>query len=307
MINRILIRLKVLQIVYSYYQNGKGDLNVAEKELLFSLQKSYDLYFYYLLLITEITDLQKRLIDARKNKLLPSEEELNPDTRLINNRFAAQLAENETLRKQVDERKLSWADDEEFIRALLDKILASDIYQDYLKKENDSYATDKEFWRQVFKKFICNDETVDEHLEDKNIYWNDTDIVSSFALKTIKKFSEKNGSAQPLMPMFKDLDDKTFAINLFRQTILKGPEWRERVEKYLQNWEMERVAQMDMVILQTAMAEIFSFPTIPTNVTLNEYINAAKYFSTPKSGTFINGILNAIITELKKEGGLLKD
>ena len=245
MINRILIRIKVLQIVYSYYQNGNGDLKVAENELLFSLQKSYDLYHYYLLLITEVTNLQRRLIDIRRNKFMPSHDELNPNTRLINNRFAAQVADNAALRKYV---------------------------------------------------------------EDKSIYWNDDiDIIGTFAIKTIKRFDEKNGAEQPLLPMFKDLDDKAYAINLFRKTILKGPELRERINKHVKNWEAERLACMDMIIMQTALAEILTFPTIPTSVSLNEYIDAAKYYSTPKSGNFINGILDAIVNELKKEGTLLKD
>lgn len=308
MINRILIRIKVLQIVYSYYQNGNGDLKVAENELLFSLQKSYDLYHYYLLLITEVTNLQRRLIDIRRNKFMPSHDELNPNTRLINNRFAAQVADNAALRKYVDEQGLSWANDEEFIKSLLDLILASDIYESYLANEEDSYETDREFWRQVFKKLICGNEMVEEYLEDKSIYWNDDiDIIGTFAIKTIKRFEEKNGAGQPLLPMFKDLDDKAYAINLFRKTILKGPELRERINKHVKNWEAERLACMDMIIMQTALAEILSFPTIPTSVSLNEYIDAAKYYSTPKSGNFINGILDAIVNELKKEGTLLKD
>ena len=275
MINRILIRIKVLQIVYSYYQNGNGDLKVAENELLFSLQKSYDLYHYYLLLITEVTNLQRRLIDIRRNKFMPSHDELNPNTRLINNRFAAQVADNAALRKYVDEQGLSWANDEEFIKSLLDLILASDIYENYLANEEDSYETDREFWRQVFKKLICGNEMVEEYLEDKSIYWND------------------------------DID--IIGTNLFRKTILKGPELRERINKHVKNWEAERLACMDMIIMQTALAEILTFPTIPTSVSLNEYIDAAKYYSTPKSGNFINGILDAIVNELKKEGTLLKD
>ena len=164
MINRILIRIKVLQIVYSYYQNGNGDLKVAENELLFSLQKSYDLYYYFLLLIIEVTNLQRRILDTRKCKYMPTDEELNPNTRFVDNRFVAQLAENDTLKKYVDEQGLSWSNDEEFVKNVLDTILSSEIYAEYLKNEEDSYETDREFWRQIFKKVICGNEMIDEYL-----------------------------------------------------------------------------------------------------------------------------------------------
>ncbi len=181
----------------------------------------------------------------------------------------------------------------------MDTILNSEIYAEYLKNEEDSYETDREFWRQIFKKVICGNEMIEEYLEDKSIYWNDDiEIVETFALKTIKKFEEKKGSRQALLPMFKDL---------FRQSLLKGKEYRERIDKHMKNWETERIANMDLIIMQVALAEILSFPTIPISVTLNEYIDAAKYYSTPKSGTFINGILDSIVNELKKEKLLLKD
>lgn len=308
MINRILIRIKVLQIVYSYYQNGNGDLKVAENELLFSLQKSYDLYHYLLLLIVDVTQLQRRILETRKCKYMPTEAELNPNTRFIDNRFAAQLADNAALQKYLAEQGLTWSNDEEFVKSVLDLILSSDLYAAYLENPDDSYETDKEFWRAVFKKLICGNALIEEYLEDKSIYWNDDiEIVETFALKTIKQFDEKKGSKQPLLPMFKDMEDKSYAIKLFRQTLLKGKEYRERIDKHMKNWETERIANMDLIIMQVALAEILTFPTIPISVTLNEYIDAAKYYSTPKSGTFINGILDSIVSELKKEKLLLKD
>lgn len=308
MINRILIRIKVLQIVYSYYQNGNGDLKVAENELLFSLQKSYDLYHYLLLLIVDVTNLQRRILETRKCKYMPTEAELNPNTRFIDNRFAAQLEGNAALQKYLSEQGLTWSNDDEFVKSVLDLILSSDLYAAYLENPDDSYETDKEFWRAVFKKLICGNTFIEEYLEDKSIYWNDDiEIVETFTLKTIKQFEEKKGSKQPLLPMFKDLEDKSFAIKLFRQALLKGKEYRERIDKHMKNWETERIANMDLIIMQVALAEILTFPTIPVSVTLNEYIDAAKYYSTPKSGTFINGILDSIVSELKKEKLLLKD
>ncbi|HCC52530.1 MAG TPA: transcription antitermination factor NusB [Porphyromonadaceae bacterium] len=308
MINRILIRIKVLQIVYAYYQKGNNDLRVAENELLLSLRRSYDLYHYFLLLIVEVTRMYERLIEVRRNKYRPTDEEKNPDMRLQNNRLAAQIAENEDLQKYNKEHGISWVDDMDFVKKILETILKSDIYKEYVNSETDSYEADREFWRLVFKRIISNNEYVEDYLEEKSIYWNeDVDIIESFVVKTIKRFDEKAGSKQELIPMFYNNDDYDYVIKLFRQTLLHGDEYRERINKHMKNWESERVANMDLVIMQIAIAEILNFPTIPISVTLNEYIDAAKYYSTPKSGIFINGVLDSIIEELKTEKRLMKN
>jgi N utilization substance protein B len=293
--------------MYAYYLNGNNDLKTAENELLFSLQKSYDLYHYFLLLLIDLTNLQGRKVDNRRHKYRPSDDDLNPNMRLINNRFIAQLSANESLLHYVNERKLSWDNDQDFVKSLLEQILSSDIYAAYMENEDDSYETDKEFWRAVFKHLVCGNEMIVDHLEDKSIYWNDDiEIVQTFTLKTIKRFSEEEGGGQSLLPMFKDQEDRMFAIKLFRESLLHEGEYRERINKHTKNWETERVAHIDLIIMQVALAEIMTFPSIPVNVSLNEYIDTAKYYSTPKSGTFINGILDAIVDELKKEKLLLK-
>ena len=307
MINRILIRIKVLQIVYAYYQKGAKDLRVAENELLLSLRRSYDLYHYLLLLIVDVTRMYERMIEAKRNKYRPTEEERNPDMRILNNRLVQQIAGNEALSKYAKEHGISWADDTDFVKKVLEIITESDVYADYLQNETDNYEIDKEFWRLVFKRLISNNEYVEEYLEEKCIYWNDdVDIIESFVIKTIKRFEEHAGNKQELMPMFINNDDYDFVIQLFRQTLLHGEEYREIINRHSKNWEMERVAPMDLLIMQVALAEIMSFPTIPISVTLNEYIDAAKYYSTPKSSTFINGVLDSIVAELKAENRLLK-
>ena len=308
MINRILIRIKVLQIVYAYYQKDANDLKVAENELLLSLRRSYDLYHYFLLLIVDITHLYERIIEAKRNKYRPTDEELNPDMRLLNNRLSKQISENECLLKYVKEHGISWADDPDFVKKTLEMIMSSEIYSEYLKNKEDSYDVDKEFWRLVFKRIISNNEFIEDYLEEKSIYWNeDVDIIESFVIKTIKRFEENIGNKQELMPMFNSDDDYDYVIKLFRQTLLNGDKYRERIDKHMKNWESERVANMDLVIMQVALAEILNFPTIPVSVSLNEYIDAAKYYSTPKSGTFINGVLDSIVEELKAEKLLIKN
>lgn len=295
-------------MVYACYQSGGVDIKVAENELLLSLRRSYDLYYYFLLLIVEVTRLQERRLETRKNKYRPSEEELSPNMRLIENRFARQVQANEVLRKYVKEHGISWVNESDFVKQMLEQILESDIYRAYLENAEDSYETDREFWRSVFRKLICGNAALEEALEDMSIYWNDdVDIIETFVIKTIRRFDESAGSKQELLPMYKDEEDREFAVTLFRQALLHGNEYRERISQHLKNWESERVANMDLVIMQVAIAEIMYFPKIPISVTLNEYIDAAKYYSTPKSSTFINGILESVILDFKKEKSLLKE
>jgi N utilization substance protein B len=283
-------------------------MKTAENELLFSLRKSYDLYYYFLLLIIALTNLLDRTLDNRKHKYVPTSEELHPNMRLVNNRFAQQLSRNDDLRHYVNEYKISWDNDQDFLKTTLNTLLASDLYAEYAVNTDDSYETDREFWRAAFKTFVLGNEAVSEYLEDKSIFWNDdVEIVGTFTLKTIKHFREHEGSRQSLLPMFNDEEARMFSVRLLRETLLHGPEIRERISRRVQNWETERVANIDLIIMQIAIAEMMSFPSIPVSVTLNEYIDMAKYYSTPKSGIFINGILDAIVDELKKEGILFKD
>ena len=298
----------MLQIVFAYYQNGNNDLKVAENELRLSLRRSYDLYYYFLLLIIEVTHLQERRIDARRHKLRPTDEDLMPNTRLVDNRFARQLETNETLLDYVKEHGVSWANETDFIKNVLDLILDSDLYAEYINNPDSSYEIDREFWRAVFRKLICGNQEIEDALEDMSIYWNDDiEIIQTFVLKTIKRFDEKNGDKVELLPMFKDEEDASFVRELFRKSLEQGNKYREWIDKHMKNWESERVANMDLIIMQVALTEIMNFPNIPIKVSLNEYIDAAKYYSTPRSGTFINGILDSIVKELKKEKLLLKD
>lgn len=308
MINRVLIRIRVIQILYATYQNESGDLRKAENDLMFSLQKSYDLYYYLLMLLIEITDSHSRKLETRKGKLLPTEEDINPNTKLVDNLFIKQLRNNIQFNKYLTDRPLSWDDYENYIKNLLDKILISDIYADYSSNPISDYNSDREFWRKIFKTYIYNSEELDEILEDESLFWNDdVEIVESFVLKTIKKFDMETGDNQELLPMFKDEEDRLFAVKLLRETMLNVKVARDMINKYAQNWESERIAFMDMVIMQTAIAEILTFPSVPINVTMNEYINIAKSYSTQKSSSFINGILDAIVVELKNDKKIFKN
>ena len=308
MINRNLIRIRIVQLVYSWYQGTNKDLRKAEKELLFGLQKSYDLYYYMLLLMIEITKMYNDRVETKRNKFLPTEEDINPNTHILKNKFILQLEGNDQLSSYINERPMSWTNNETIVRHILESILESDTYLNYSQIDNPTYNEDREFWRKIFKQFICGNEELDELLEDECIYWNDDiEIVQSFVLKTIKKFSEELGTKQLLLPMFKDEEDKNFALKLLHETVLSENKFRELIESHTDKWDFERIALMDLVIMQIALAEIFSFDSIPINVSLNEYIEISKSYSTPKSGTFINGILNAIVQYIKKENIIFKN
>ena len=308
MINRVLIRLKIVQIVYSYYQNGGKNLDTAEKELFFSLSKAYDLYNYLLLLMVEVTKQANKRLNAAKNKLVPTKEELFPNTKFVENRFIAQLEVNKQLLEFSNNQKKTWENEADFVKTLCDKILESDIYKEYMASETSSYEEDRELWRKLYKNIIFNNIELDQVLEDQSLYWNDDkEIVDTFVLKTIKRFDEKNGAKQELLPEFKDEEDQDFARRLFRRTILNADYYRHLISENTKNWDLDRVAFMDVVIMQIALAEILSFPNIPVSVSLNEYVEIAKLYSTPKSGGFINGTLDGIVNSLKKENKLTKN
>lgn len=308
MINRVLIRLKIVQIVYAYYQNGGKNLDTAEKELFFSLSKAYDLYNYLLLLMVAVTKQANKRLNAAKNKLVPTKEELFPNTKFVENRFIAQLEVNKQLLEFSNNQKKTWENEADFVKTLCDKILESDIYKEYMASETSSYEEDRELWRKLYKNIIFNNIELDQVLEDQSLYWNDDkEIVDTFVLKTIKRFDEKNGAKQELLPEFKDEEDQDFARRLFRRTILNADYYRHLISENTKNWDLDRVAFMDVVIMQIALAEILSFPNIPVSVSLNEYVEIAKLYSTSKSGGFINGTLDGIVNSLKKENKLTKN
>lgn len=308
MINRVLIRLKIIQIVYAYYQNGSKNLDAAEKELFFSLSKAYDLYNYLLMLMIAVTNYAQKRIDAGKSKLAPTAEELYPNMKFVENKFIAQLEVNDQLVDFIANQKRSWANDEDFVKALYDQIVASDIYKEYMASSDNSYDADRELWRKLYKTFVFNNEALDALLEDQSLYWNDDkEVVDTFVLKTIKRFDAKNGAKQPLLPEFKDEEDREFARRLFRRAILNADYYRHLIGENTRNWDLDRVAFMDVIVMQCALAEILSFPNIPVSVSLNEYVDIAKVYSTPKSGSFVNGTLDGIVNQLKKDGKLTKN
>lgn len=307
MINRVLIRIKVVQMVYAYYQSDTKDLTKAEKEFFHSIEKACDLYHYLLQLILALTDFAFQRIEAGRNKYLPTEEEKNPNCRFIENAFVAQLAQNNSLKSYLNNTKMSWTNYEPFLKATYEAIISSKFYNEYMNAPEFNYQTDQELWRKIFKSILQRNEELTEVLEEQSIYWNDDlDTIITFVMKTIKRFKPESGANQELLPMFKDETDRKFASDLFCTAIRKRDTYRTMIDEAAKNWDIERLAFMDLIILQVALAEILDIEGIPVNVSLNEYIDIAKAYSTQKSGMFINGTLDHIVTKLRKENKLFK-
>ena len=306
MINRELIRVKVVQLTYAYYQNGSNNIDAAEKELIFSLSKAYDLYNYMLSLMVAITkearDYQQIMERKARREALDW-----PSSRFADNRFALQLENNRMLCEFLENKKMSWDAHSDFVKRLFLRIKEAQFFKDYLDNPVDSYENDREVWRKIYKAFIRDNDELDDMLEDESLYWNDDkDIVDTFVIKTIKRFEEKNGVKQTLLPEYDSEEDREFARKLFRASILKADEFQRYMNEASWNWDFSRLAFMDVVIMQIAIAEMVSFPNIPVNVTINEFVELAKLYSTPQSGRYVNGVLDGIARTLIERGILLK-
>jgi N utilization substance protein B len=306
MINRELIRIKVVQLTYAYYQNGSKNIDTAEKELLFSLSKAYDLYNYLLALIVGITQEARRHLEVAQSRAQREGLEM-PSQRFAYNRFALQLEENRMLNDFIEAQKLNWSDKPEFLKKIYTQITESQIYKEYMEAPEDDYATDRELWRRLYRTLIQDNSDLDALLEEENLYWNDDkEIVDTFVLKTIKRFDEKNKSTQELLPEYDSEEDQEYARKLFRATIMNADEYQHYMTEASHNWDFSRLAYMDIVIMQIAIAEMMTFPSIPINVSINEYVELAKIYSTPRSAGYINGMLDAIARHLIETGRLLK-
>lgn len=306
MINRKLIRVKIVQLTYAYYQNGHHNMDTAEKELLFSLSKAYDLYNYLLGLIVAITQEERRRVDIATRRAEREGTE-TPSQRFAFNKFATQLEENKQLNLFMEDKKMSWENDVEAVRKLCDQIERSPLYQEYMMSDAEDYETDRELWRRIYRTLIQGNEDLDAILEEKSLYWNDDkEIVDTFVLKTIKRFDPANKADQELLPEYDDTEDREYALKLFRSTILNADTYQRYMSEMSRNWIFSRLAYMDVVLMQIAIAEMLTFPNIPISVTINEYVDLAKLYSTPKSGGYINGMLDAIARHLVDTGRLLK-
>lgn len=307
MISRRLLRIKVLQVLYAYYKSDQKDLNKSEKELFFSINKAYDLFYYILLLAIEVVDYAESRIELAKNKRMPSYEDLHPNTRLITNKYIGQLRDNRQFKRYLETSGISWSNHPEFIKELYNLFIEHPEYQEYMDADGSDYNRDKKIIIRFFNDVVFPNESLHQILEEKSIYWNDDlEFVISMVIKTVKKFRSDSTEELELPDLFKNDEDREFVKKLFRKATVYREMSLELIEEKASNWDLERIAFMDVLIMQLAITEMIEFRSIPTKVTLNEFLEIAKFYSTEKSNTFINGVLDKIMQKLKDEKKIIK-
>ena len=307
MISRRLLRIKVLQVLYAYYKADQKDLNKSEKELHFSINKAYELYYYILLLIIDVVQYAESRIELAKNKKVPVWEDLNPNTRFIDNTLVGLLRENGQFQRYIDTHHISWVNHPELIKELYTSLIESEAYVEFMNAEDLDFPAQKKIIIRFINEIVLPNESLHQLLEEKSIYWNDDiDFVVSIVEKTLKKFKEDEKEENPLLELYKNDEDREFVIQLFRKSIVNRDFALKLIEEKASNWDLDRIAFMDVLIMQMAVTEMIEFSSIPTKVTLNEFLEIAKYYSTEKSNTFINGVLDKIMQKLKDEKKIRK-
>jgi N utilization substance protein B len=307
MFSRRLLRIKVLQTLYAYYTVEGKTYVAAEKDLLHSIGKSYELYHLLMLLLVDVADYAGSKIEQARQKRIPSYEDLHPNTRFMDNAVLKQLRNNDAFRKFLYRKPLSWVQYPEIVRNLYRLLLDSEFYGEYISAADHTYRSDKRLLERICIDLVMNYEDLYLNLEEQSIFWiDDVDFVIKMIVKTLKKFTEDNPQGGDLLPMFNDNDDLAYSKRLLLSTIKNGKEYLKLIDASANNWELERIAFIDSLILQLAISEALEFKSIPTKVTINEFIEIAKFYSTQKSSKFINGILDNILHGLKAEGKIVK-
>lgn len=305
MVNRVLIRLKVVQTVYSYSQNGGENQSAAARELSLSLSSSHELYFNLLNILAELGRIAALTV-SRKDRFSPDSLH-NSERRFAENALLAQLIDNNSLRDSMDAYDTEWIAESGIIKSLYESVLSSEALSDYIQNEDFSYEADKELIRRIYKTVMSGNDALDEALENQNIYWSsDRELTDSFVLKTLKSFGRENGADQPLLGQFGDPEDVSFAEALLKASLENESEYRGMIALHTKGWDASRLAMMDVIVMQVALAEILCIPDIPVKVSINEYVELAKMFGTSGSGGFVNGVLDTLVRELRDNGRLTK-
>lgn len=315
MLSRRHLRIKALQALYAFYQSGNDDLAQGEKLLLKSTDKLYELYIYQLSFLVKLVDYTSNRLEEAKKKFFPTEADLNPNTRFIDNKFIAQLAENKFYGKWYRALKINWVDEENLFFKAYQELKANPAWNDYMNGTENSYKDQKDAIITIVREVISNFELLRQYYEDLSIFWSDEDFDTSLmmVIKTVKLFKENWGPEAELPSLYKSepdddepIEDRQFMIKLFRSTLLRDKEYEKQIEQQVENWELERIAIMDMIIMKMALAELVGFPSIPVKVTINEYIEISKTYSSVKSKYFVNGILDKLVIKMKEDGTIRK-
>jgi N utilization substance protein B len=309
MLSRRLLRIKVLQALYAYFQSKEStSLSKQEKQMLDSINNIYRLFIYQISFIVELFDFAERRLEENKKKLLPTEDDLKPNKRFINNKLYKKLKNNIDLHRKTEAYKINWSEETEIIRKLYNNLRNDSHYKEYMSVDSNSFQDDKEIVLYIIKHHLAEFEVLQSFYEEKSIYWvDDYYIVTQLLIKFIKSYQNSDDENYKIQGIYKtnivdgENEDKRYIIDLLRKTILRSDEFEEIITQKATNWEFERIALMDVLLLKMAICEITQFETIPLKVTLNEYIEISKAYSSPKSKVFINGILDKLVEELRKD------
>lgn len=307
MLSRRLLRAIVMQALYAFYQSENDNIDEAEKAITDRINKIYTLFIYQISFLLEIVKFARKRIEEGKSKYIATAEDLVPNTRFIDNPLINQLYNNKQYQEGLNSFKISWVDEKELIRKIYNSIKNSNDYIKYIDSEAE-YETDKKFIIKIFRKFIVKNYNLQSLYEEKSIYWaDDYDLVNNEIIKTLTNLTEKTDGLTELYKL-KDTyrEDMEFIFELFRKTIIHSKAYEKLISEIIKNWEIERVATIDVLLMKMALCEILNFPEMPVKVSLNEYIEIAKIYSTPKSNTFINGVLDKLVEGFKKENKIIK-
>ena len=301
MLNRRHLRVKVLQALYAYHQTGGGDIKIPEKNLLQSIDKVFEMYIWMLSLISEVVNYAENDAKERSNKHLKAAEDLNPDLKILGNRFIQSLSQNKEYLAALKKYKVEWSFEPELVKTLFIILKTSPEYAEYLQKIGDTIQTDKDIIKFIFKKVILKSPLAEQVFEDKFIFWPvDKDVLQALIAKTFKNFAFDDYEKNKLAEVTGNWEeDREFIVDLFEQNIRYDKEYQQMISEKTQNWEPERIAMMDTMLMKMAITEFINFKSVPVKVTINEYLEISKEFSTPKSNSFLNGILDKILIELK--------
>lgn len=297
-----------MKTLYAYFQSKNNQVVIGEKELFHSIDKVYEVYLYYMALMPEIKHFAEGFLFDRSQKMLPTDEDLNPKLNFVNNRIISAISDNSELSQRCIKHKISWDGHEEMIKKLYYNFKDDVQFRTYLEAEITGFNEDKEIIMHLMETYIFPSESLQEFFEERSIYWlDDIQVMQTGILKTIKGIKQENTEPFKLQPLHKEAElDRKFASDLFRLTILKGDEFEKEIANRTQNWEIDRVAKMDVILMKMALCELTEFTTIPVKVTLDEYIELSKDYSSPQSKTFINGILDKIVIDFKKDKRIAK-
>lgn len=306
MLTRSLLRTKIAQILYANIRNDKS-LQAFDDELQISIKKSYDLYYMLLLLPQEVAFMARREVENYSSRLLKTDRNIKPIANLAEQSFVKLLAANEDIVRYVRDNSISWLDYKEVLEELYRRLKSTPFFDKYIKEEGLDFDTEKTFWRKFYRSSEIFGDYFEDFIEELSIYLvDDLEITLSFVDKTISRLPYDEAATYPMLPMYRDDNEREFVVRLSHTVFLKGDEYEQMISKIAPKWDIERITKMDMVLMKMAIAEFKEFPLIPLDVTINEYIEIAKYYSTDKSYIFINGILNKIAKDMLADGSMEK-